>query len=51
MGWGARWQIIVIMVTQWGRVMEKVPCEAILHGSLTRENQKKKTQDDTEKVE
>lgn len=43
MGWGAQWQIIVIMVTQWGRVMEKVPCEAILHGSFTRENQKEKT--------
>lgn len=38
MGWGAQWQIIVIMVTQWGRVMENVPCEMLYHGSFSREN-------------
>lgn len=35
MGWRAQWQIIVIMVTQLGRVMENVPCQAMYHGSFT----------------
>ena len=40
---GNRWdgvQIIVIMGTQWGRVVERVSCEAENHGSLTLENWK-----------
>lgn len=43
MGWGAQWQIIVIMVTQWGQVMENVSCEAMYHGSFTPEKKIKIT--------
>lgn len=41
LGWVAQWRIIIIMVTQWGQVMENVPCEAGFHGSFTLENKNK----------